>query len=76
MSLWTYWRNRRPVRRQKRSTRKAKRDNRKEGAISLDVRIAEMLRRVSQILNEIYIHQHNILNLPWFLTVDENICQE
>ena len=39
---------------------KAKRDNRKEGAISLDVRIAEMLRSVSQILNEIYIHQHNI----------------
>ena len=35
-----------------------------------------MLRRVSQILNEIYIHQHNILNLPWFPTVDENICQE
>ena len=28
------------------------------------------------MLNEIYIHQHNILNLPWFPTVDENICQE
>ena len=55
--------------------KKGKKDNRKEGAISLNVRIAKMPRRVSQMLNEIYIHQHNILNLPWFPTVDENICQ-
>ena len=56
--------------------KKGKKDNRKEGEISLNVRIAKMPRRLSQMLNEIYIHQHNILNLPWFPTVDENISQE
>ena len=35
---------------------KAKRDNRKEGSISLNIRNAKMPRRVSQMLNEIYIH--------------------
>ena len=54
--------------------KKGKRDNRKEGTISLNVRIAKMPRRVSQMLNEIYTHSN--ITFSCSPTVDENICQE